>query len=418
LLDATGVRERVESAGFLRPDRAVVRWAEATDRHKSQPGELGFQVDRGVFDALLLDAAREAEVRIIQPALALPSRREPAGGWQLPVRCNGATFDIRAQFLADATGRRSLAPGPSARTSAPTLALYAYWRRASIGGPETRIEAGEDHWFWGAPMPDRTFNATVFLDPKKCANAGRTGLEARYRSLLAGSSLLRGCLNGVMIGPVTACDATCRAAINPIDERSIKVGEAAFSIDPLSSQGVQAAMASALHGAHAVHTLLAVPLNAAAALTFYRARQAEAVERHRAWAAQCYTELIHFQAHDFWAKRGALALPSPPHLRLPQSIEALPAGHCRIAISADARLVDATALVGDVITEVPTLEHPTLDRPVAFLENHPVAPLLAALGEGATVESLLERWSRTIPQPVCLRLFHWMWAHEIVVAVR
>ena len=40
----------IEGAGFLRPERALVRWYGIATLPKEQPGEAGFQVDRGRFD--------------------------------------------------------------------------------------------------------------------------------------------------------------------------------------------------------------------------------------------------------------------------------------------------------------------------------------------------------------------------------
>ena len=68
----------------------------------------------------------------------------------------------------------------------------------------------------------------------------------------------------------------------------IKVGDAAFAIDPLSSQGVQMAMMSAFQGSIAVHTLLTQPEQANAAIDFYRNKLQETVARSQTTAAQVY----------------------------------------------------------------------------------------------------------------------------------
>ncbi|MDQ6700668.1 MAG: FAD-dependent oxidoreductase [Acidobacteriota bacterium] len=163
LLDALGLRDRIESAPFLRPDRAIVRWSDATDHLKSMPGDPGFQVDRGLFDQLLVEEAREAGVKVLQPATGLrPARLRDR--WIVPVRGeNGYGPQVRARFVVDASGRRSVQPGVKKRRSAPTLALYGYWRHMSLNGSQTRVEASECEWYWGAPLPDGTFNAAVFL---------------------------------------------------------------------------------------------------------------------------------------------------------------------------------------------------------------------------------------------------------------
>ncbi|MCW3053067.1 MAG: hypothetical protein JWN14_2237, partial [Chthonomonadales bacterium] len=239
LLDLLGVRSRVEEAEFLRPDAAMIRWEDATEMRALPAGERGFQVDRGRFDALLLEAACEAGAQLLQPAIAGKPVREGAQQWRVPLRFQGQDLLLQARFVVDATGRRATLGGPKRRSGTPTLALFAYWKQAGMMGSETRVEAGREAWFWGAPLPDGTFNATVFLDPKRGVGHTRHDLENLYRNLLAESSLLGGCLEGVPAGEMVACNATTYQDPQPVGEDFLKVGEASFSIDPLSSQGVQ-----------------------------------------------------------------------------------------------------------------------------------------------------------------------------------
>src|SRR5262249_27923310 len=202
-----------------------------------------------------------------------------------------------ADVLVDASGRSSFMQGARARYGVATLALYGYWRDTGLSGPETRVEAGPHERFWGAPLPDGTVNATVFVAQERGVRAGRAGVESLYRSLLASAALRRSCLGGHLTSRIGACDASAYLADLVVDEHTIRVGEAACAIDPLSSQGVQTAMRSALQGAIVVHTLLACPANATAALEFYRRHQTETARRNHAWAAECYAQPHAFSGH-------------------------------------------------------------------------------------------------------------------------
>jgi len=66
LLDQLAFREEINDAGFLRPRGAIVFWAGEC-RFRTEVAS-GFQVDRCRFDAILLNAARNAGARIAQPA--------------------------------------------------------------------------------------------------------------------------------------------------------------------------------------------------------------------------------------------------------------------------------------------------------------------------------------------------------------
>ena len=77
------------------------------------------------------------------------------------------------------------------------------------------------------------------------------------------------------------CDASPYVDDSPVTPTSIKVGEAAFSVAPLSSQGVQIAIASALQGRAVVHRMLRLPERAAVTQTFYTDRIRDLDARHR-----------------------------------------------------------------------------------------------------------------------------------------
>ena len=215
-----------------------------------------------------------------------------------------------------------------------------------------------------------------------------------------------------MVSPVQACDATCTFCDEPVDAHSIQVGEASFTIDPLSSQGVQAAMISALHGGAVVHTLLAYPAYRTAALDFYRARQQERVQQHSAWAAEFYARQPVFQDRPFWMARAQ----SPHAAVAPRTSPAHPAlaADCRIRLSKDARFIETPALRGDIIAPVLSLTHPALTRPVAYLGDTEVSPLLALIADGQSVQGILECWSRSIPRETGWQILQWVAARGIV----
>jgi flavin-dependent dehydrogenase len=371
ILDALGIRGTVERQDFLRPDAAIIRWPAET-AVRTTAGAPGFQVDRAYFDLLLLREAAAAGAIVVQPFECLAVERIEGGGW----RVSGRAESVEARYLVDATGRRGRLGRRKQRISESLFALYAYWREARPTGPETRVEAGESEWYWGAPLPDGTFNATVFLDPSRCG----TGREQLYERLLRNSGLLKGCLDGRRIGAVRCCDAASYRDEDPIQDNVLKIGEASFSIDPLSSQGVRSAMGSALHGALVLHTMLVRPESAGAAAAFYRARQQEAVRQHREWAGRYYAEAAQRFDTPFWRSRGlfeespraaAWTTPAP----VAGSVTVHP--HDWLRLAPETRIVDMPRVEGEFIVEGSAIEHPGLARPLAYLDGIDVAALLA-----------------------------------------
>lgn len=404
VLDLAGVRERVEGAGFLRPPGAVVQWSGADAIYKRFERGPGFQVDRGRFDQLLLEAAREAGARVWQPARA-GRPTATATGWAIPV----GPVEIRAGFLVDAAGKQATMPRRRERSSAPGLALYGYWRGAGIRGPETLVEAARSAWYWGAPLPDGSFNAAVFVDPEACQGLGRTGLVTRYRSLLAQSRLLGVCLKGELTGPVRVCDATSYVDADPVSDTAIKVGEAAFSIDPLSSQGVQAAMMSGFQAAAVVHTILERPADAEAAREFYRLRQHDTVEWHRQVASSLYAEQDAFADEPFWRTRAAGAQRGDG-AGVTETLDT----EAPLALSSSARIVSVPTLDGDFVRRRDALAHPSLARPVAFLGPVGLVGLLREIEAGWTGTRIVDRWSRSLPRPRAQEILSWLWSRGVM----
>lgn len=408
LLDVLGVRNEIESAGFLRPESALVRWAGAVER-RATPGEPGFQVDRGRFDEILLTAAAEAGARVLQPARAISILRRGDEDWLSKFRLGATGLTVKSRFVADATGRQGLRGGVKRRTSARTLALYAYWEYPAVDGADTRIEAGEEAWYWGAPLPGGEFNATVFIDSSKYRQAAfrYTSRDACYESLIARSDLLAGCLRGGMrLGPVRVCDATQRRDETPVTTDAIKVGEAAFSIDPLSSQGVQTAIGSALHAAAVIHTILERPGDTELARGFYRTRQLESVEVHRVAAGKFYAEAGRTRPGEFWSKRAI----DPRRATAETAIDVRPAlsAHVKINLAPDVRFESVATIQNDFVVPSMGVVVPGVTRPIVFLDEVAVAPLAAMIEGPVTVERLLNDWSHRMSPDRAIQVLRWL----------
>ncbi|MEG4407612.1 flavin-dependent monooxygenase QhpG [Microcoleus sp. MON2_D5] len=412
VFELLGARALIEAAGFLRSHRARVRWSSTDNSWQSHPGESGFQVDRGRFDQLLLEAAKEVGVRVLQPARVSRPQRQGQYQWLVPVRSGERHYTIKTRFLVDATGKHSPLSGKKQRYSAATLALYGYWKNTSFHGAESRVEAGANEWFWGAYLPNGTFNAAVFLDKQRYAQIGGDR-QKFYEDILAKTTLFPDCLQGKLETPVQICDASSYFTTNPIGLDFIRVGEAALSIDPLSSQGVQVAMMSAFTGSIAVHTILTQPDSTDAAIAFYRDRQRETVVGNQKTAAQFYAEQDIYPATSFWQSRAH----KPPIQNLTewQLNTSLFNLNTRIQLSPAAKLMLAPVIQGNLIEKVKALHHPGLDRPVAYLGNVVIASFLEELVAGQTVLELMQKWSKQQSLPICWQLLQWFWSQHILV---
>jgi flavin-dependent dehydrogenase len=414
VLDLVGVRAPIEAAGFSRPRQSLIRWSSPAVIETALAGELGFQVDRGRFDQILLAATQADGVQVLQPAQAARPVSLGHQQWRVPVRWRGELLDIRARFLVNATGRQRAFSRTKPRPPT-TLAIYGYWRGTAFQGCASRVEAGRNVWFWGAPLPDGRFNAAVFVDATRYVATKPRDREQWYRTRLAQTTLFKDCLGGDLTAPIQICNASAGRVETAIGDDWIQVGDAALALDPLSSQGVQMAMMSAFQGAIAVHTLLTEPTQAAAAIAFYDQKLQDTLTRSQHTAAQVYATQAAHPPTPFWQQRSQVAavaaVAAPPW---EQNTAGL-AIDSPIRLSAAVSLRPTAVIQGKTIRWVNALHHPALAQPIAYLGDIAIAPLLTQLVAGQTVWDLMQHWSTQHHQSTIWQLLQWLWSQHMIV---
>ena len=396
LLEAAGLSERVEAAAYLTSRSSRILWAGEI-RHGDASG---FIIDRARFDGLLMEAAREAGVRVIRPARIAASAFE--GAWLLHLD-DGRR--LTARFLADAAGRSRVLPGRKIQYGARTFALCGYWSNACASFLETVVEAAPSAWYWGAPVDDAHFSAMAFVD----AAAG--GLR-QYLSRVEDSSLLAPLLKNARCIQQKVCDATPFLDTLPVDEHSIKIGDAAMSIDPLSSQGVQIAIGTALHAAAVIHTILDRPHHLDLAMDFYRRRLAHSADFHSTAAAGFYRQQFEACGTDFWRAR------AKPHVRSTATPSrrnnAAPSPQAKVRVSPGVRLVSFGASNGCHIIPEEAVE---LDgNVVVYVGTMKLRDLLQYVNQPVHVSELIARWAAKMPSEKAHQAFRWAWAEGWIQA--
>jgi hypothetical protein len=192
-----------------------------------------------------------------------------------------------------------------------------------------------------------------------------------------------------------------------------KVGEAAFSIDPLSSQGVQAALRSAWQAAACIHTAVHRPADASLARAFHTEQSARAAALHGRLAAGFHAEAARRFGTAFWQRRAQGAEPvadSPPPAALPPLQQP-------IALDRRARWRRVPCLAQDFIVESPALCHPALEAPLSFIAGRPAMAWLSPLlepGSLPTVSQLLKHWRERAGEEQAVALFSSLWRQGVL----
>ncbi len=386
VLERLVATEAVAATPRLQGLAALRLWEGGQELRSSEDRGGGAMVNRAAFDGALLELA-------ISRGIHLHVGHHP----------------IAAKIGIDARGRS--APGRRMATGAPSVAL---WRDdPDVLLPHTRMEALSAGWLWGAPLPGGGSRVLALVDPGYLQACG--GARRAMESLLAQSRLFPARATS---HPVRGCEATATIVIENTDgpgELMFRAGEAAFTIDPISSSGVECALRSGLQVAAAAHTVLSGG-DIALVQTFLRERMVEVIASHARWARQHYTAAA--RSEPFWQRRSSLAPPAPETQllkALQTSMEWQPPPdrgrsvwhwESRVQLAPDVSLEPRPCLEGDLVIARPVVSHPSLERPVAFVGEQDLASLLADVQPGP-LHALVDRWSTRVHRQEASRLAGW-----------
>jgi 2-polyprenyl-6-methoxyphenol hydroxylase-like FAD-dependent oxidoreductase len=418
LFDVLGLRETLVQERFLGHGGSRTRWAEAhAERLPAEVNGGALLVDRGRFDMILLRAAAAAGVHVFQPARARIESREQHG-WRVQVDTGREEHRICAEYLVDATGGKTFFPGKRTRVSPPTVAICGHLRLQ--GDPRaTLVEALCDGWCWGAPVSGGSFSAMVFLDPGTVRQEWTGTLEVAWRSYLARAELFAGISGWPLVRPLSAHAATTYYVTDPIGPDFVKVGEASFRLDPLSSTGVEKAMQTGCTAATALHTMISRPERQGLCLRFYRARHQETVAAHATWSSASYRKVERFAERPFWQARAGVPANDLPR---PSALWSLPEDApleltTRVRVSEQVRFIEEPCVIDDEIQAQEVLVHPSLERPVAFVEGVEIGRLLSMVPWNEELGSLLQAWSSRVSLQEARRIATWLIRSRILEAM-
>ena len=221
-------------------------WGDAVPRATDfifSPHGSGWHVDRGTFDGMLAHAAERQGAVLRTGATAL--RVETVGAkWHVQFRDNAGIDQAQADWLIVASGRsgRPLIHGVVRERSDRLCACFALVPFQGRTDARTWLEAASGGWWYSAPVPDGKTALAFFTD----ADLLPGNLEAR-RAWLA-SSLTQTHLMRERVPEPPAewriVDAHSGRLVAADIPRLAAVGDAALSLDPLSSLGLTFALES------------------------------------------------------------------------------------------------------------------------------------------------------------------------------
>lgn len=406
LLHVIEADQCISEAGFLQTHSSLIRWTtRAGTILRDAEGEPHFQVQRALFDQLLLEHAKRNGVKVFQPAEA-HVRLDDEGKWHTQIKRSGQEFV--SPVLLDASGRQVMY-GKRKRYSPPTLAVVGYLKEKIQNKAQvSRVEALDNGWLWCAPLANGFVATAAFIDSKWFKHQNGKSLTSVLFEQFAQSHLFQHFLDCPLQSSVRAYDVSVLAAEQTMTQGLIRVGDAALSMDPLSSQGGLMAIASSLQAALLANTLLRYPERRELAERFSEITQFERLQHHLQTLAAFYREKHDETDTSFWRSRADI-MPTE-NLRAPLSSILN-----RLAVAEKASLRPAPVLAGDVIVEMMALNHPSLEAPIAFVSGSNITGLLKCFNDNPNAGQLLERWSAQIGEPATVKLFSKLWQKRVIV---
>jgi hypothetical protein len=389
----------------------------------------GVMVDRGLLDKDLLDLAVERGLQLYQPA-RFESSRQTDAGWQSLLRQETQLITVNSRFILDARGRRGNNMQDRVLTAPPTVAIWGYLP-AHLMPADTYIEAKEKGWIWGSPTVSGKFRTITFIDPKEIR--GNT-VPAVFNAMLSNSQLFRQAAQEREMNDLQTCTVFTYAHTSPWQDNYLRLGEAAFSLDPLSSTGVEKAMRFSLQAAIAVNTILKTD-RTALAQAFYEDNMITSVSSHTHWTSSYYAQAWPGQQHAFWKERSVPFIDQPsvptafynrlkekfiapkekgPERRINVQEELQRLWHEQIHLSPSLIFREMPCVVNDILQLRMAIQHPNLDREIAYLEAVEISPLLSTMANAATFGDIVREWSYVLPFEQAVRIAFFLWDKDIL----
>ena len=431
-----GAGELLDGHRYLNNIPARVHWDTGLPVYvSSEQRGPGIVVDRGILDQQLLELARSKGLHVFQPAKLMSSFYDD-GIWKLDMKAGSFLRTVFSTVVLDARGRKGSLLHERLETAPSSVAIWTHVPAAMMPS-ETLIEAIEDGWLWGSPVRGDRYRVMAFTDSG--AVKGKN-LSAHFLTMLSKAGLLEAVEGQLHGNDLQTCPVTSFIHKEPWDRQFIKIGEAAFTLDPLSSTGVEKAMRFAMQTAVAVHTLLRYQ-EGSVAQAFYEEKLMESAVNHARWTSAYYTSSRFSKGHyAFWDQRTNFQLDGlklsndftrrfyqkfsqPLSVNEVKKPPAIPVNALMdylwnkpVRLSPRLTYSDEFAVTGDRVEIRRAVNHPALENPIVYLNHTELNPLLSQLSEGVTYGGLADIWSKSLHREETKRIITFLWSHTIFLS--
>ncbi|MFG0284735.1 MAG: NAD(P)/FAD-dependent oxidoreductase [Phycisphaerales bacterium JB039] len=314
ILHEMGAWDKVEAAGFPIKLGASLTWGRNGEkwdfdfypverfvdeprpgRYQGQRMRTAWQVDRAIYDTILLDHAAELGCEVRQQTRVERIERE---GDRITGLALAGGERLEADWYIDATGaagalRRAMDVGIAAPQELRNIAIYGYWDNVEwaiqigVGGTRVQVRSLPYGWIWFIPLGPTRASVGLVCPADYYRDSGKAPAALYHESLQRQEDIAALMRDAQMTGEVQTTKDWSQVCDRLVGANWAICGEAAGFADPILAAGMTLAHTSARELAY----------------TILEARRGE---QDRDWLLQSYNDKTrrnieqHIRFAQFW----------------------------------------------------------------------------------------------------------------------
>lgn len=316
VLAEMGVWDKVEAANFPIKIGATYRWGKSRElwdfqflakeefideqrpaKYSGQRTQTAFQVDRAIYDDILLKHARELGCEVFE-GTGVTAVQTNDGRIENLTLSNGES--ITAETYVDASGhvgilRRALGVETDCPTSLQNVAFWDYWQNADwateigIGGTFVQVMSLGYGWIWFIPIGPTRTSVGLILPAQTYKNSGKRPQDL-YLQALSEDERIKGLMkNAVREEKFSTTKDWSFLASQHAGENWFLVGESGGFADPILAAGLTITHVAAREAANTILEIKKGRWKTDWLLEQYDSRQKRRISNHIRFADFWYT---------------------------------------------------------------------------------------------------------------------------------
>ena len=320
ILQLSGALPAVEADGFLIKRGGLLRWGGEDFaihwEHVFGRGLYSWQVEREIFDKVLLDHARASGVTVHEGTTVRRLRFDDDRPVGLEWRSDtDATGEEACDFVVDASGRAGIVGRHAGLTRRDhevfrNVAIWGYWSGATLlpHTPEGGLDAVScpTGWYWTIPLRDNRFSIgfVTHRDHFRQRRAQYSSLEDLLLAYVTENNDMRHILrDATYLGPARVEKDYSYVTDRFSGPGYVLIGDAACFLDPLLSSGTHLALYSALLGAASIAAAINGSVPEKEAIAFFERRYQHVYQRYLSMVGLMYEQYRGKETYFWHAQR-------------------------------------------------------------------------------------------------------------------